>query len=279
MRHAFTFILVTMLLCIGTEAQVALADVLQLKTGERVEGTFKQASLTDGVVIEIGGQSITIPFAKVRAIYFGAAPVAAPTVSVPTLSAAPTVSAAKEALDALMELQTVTNVGISYRDYSSRTLDVKIKVDRYLRGSDGDPAKSAIGAAIRYYELASQLWGVAVSRGGGGISLDQIDAIRAELLADKSCPLIQTFVGNADQKLLPYLVGQQPGILWSCASGKIGEADQLLKGKPEKPSTNPAANPTVMNPAPPVVPKTEPEPAKKPETFIIQGGESPPRKK
>jgi hypothetical protein len=167
MRHAFTFILVTMLLCIGTEAQVALADVLQLKTGERVEGTFKQASLTDGVVIEIGGQSITIPFAKVRAIYFGAAPVAAPTVSVPTLSAAPTVSAAKEALDALMELQTVTNVGISYRDYSARTLDVKIKVDRYLRGSDGDPAKSAIGAAIRYYELASQLWGVAVSKGRG----------------------------------------------------------------------------------------------------------------
>src|SRR5437764_9739127 len=42
-----------------------LADVVELKTEERLEGTFKQAD-SAGVVFEVGGQSITMPLAKVR---------------------------------------------------------------------------------------------------------------------------------------------------------------------------------------------------------------------
>ncbi len=49
------------------------ADVIELKTGQRVEGTFKQATPA-GVVIEVGGQPITFEQEKVRAIYFGPAP-------------------------------------------------------------------------------------------------------------------------------------------------------------------------------------------------------------
>ncbi len=46
-------------------------DTVELKTGERIEGTFKQAT-SAGAVIEVGGQSISIPLEKLRAIYFGA---------------------------------------------------------------------------------------------------------------------------------------------------------------------------------------------------------------
>ena len=48
-------------------------DTLELKTGERIEGAFKQAT-SAGAVIEVAGQPITIPHERVRAIYFGSAP-------------------------------------------------------------------------------------------------------------------------------------------------------------------------------------------------------------
>ena len=52
------------------------ADTIELKTGERIEGAFKQAT-SAGAVIEVGGQAITIPLEKVKAIYFGVVPTGA----------------------------------------------------------------------------------------------------------------------------------------------------------------------------------------------------------
>src|SRR5437016_3288518 len=51
----------------------ARGDTIELKTGERIEGAFKQAT-SAGAVIEVGGQSITIPLENVQAIYFGLIP-------------------------------------------------------------------------------------------------------------------------------------------------------------------------------------------------------------
>ena len=60
-----------------------------MKTGEHIEGLFKQATPA-GVVMEVGGQSLTVPIAKVRAIYLGSAP-----------DTAKAGSSATEAIDAL----------------------------------------------------------------------------------------------------------------------------------------------------------------------------------
>jgi len=108
----------------------SLADVVELKTGQRVEGTFKQAT-PSGIVIEVGGQIITFEQEKVRAIYFGPAP--APTQSQP--------SALAEAMKALKAIQFVTYGGVSYRDYAPRVSDAKIVVDRYLQ----EPAEQGRG--------------------------------------------------------------------------------------------------------------------------------------
>jgi hypothetical protein len=249
-----TFTLVVLSLI--ASAPAASADVLELKTGERLEGTFKQASVPGGIVIEVGGQVITMPFAKVRAIYFGAAPTAAPAGSASTVSAA-------QALDALMELKDVTSSGLNYRDYSQRVLDVKIRVSRYLRGGAESPVKSAFAAALHYYELSSRAWAL-VALPSSAVSLDQEGVIRVELQSD-GCKLLQTFITKTGQPtLVSYLIGQQPGILWSCAKDKISEAEQLLAGKPPE-TIKPVATPT---PAPVITP----EPVKKPETFTIQGG-------
>ena len=105
---------------------IALADVVELTTGQRVEGTFQQAT-PRGVSIEVGGQTITFEQEKVRAIYFGSAPAAA----VPP-------SPAREALLSLKALQSVTRAGIAYREYSQRVNDAKIQVDRVLDELPGD---------------------------------------------------------------------------------------------------------------------------------------------
>src|SRR5258708_7272722 len=75
-------------------------DTVELKTGERIEGTFKQAT-SAGAVIVVGGQVITIPLEKVRAIYFGVAPKPVEKASL-----------SREALAALKGLQSITKSSI-----------------------------------------------------------------------------------------------------------------------------------------------------------------------
>src|SRR4051794_3386519 len=101
-------------------AAISNADTIELKTGERLDGAFKQAT-SAGVVIDVAGQPITITLEKVRAIHFGSAPVQTAVGPTPL----------QEALDAIKALRSVTVSGINYRDYSQRTLDAKVKVDRY----------------------------------------------------------------------------------------------------------------------------------------------------
>lgn len=195
-------------------------------------------------MIEVGGQPITFTMDKVRTIYLGAAP---------ATQQAP--SARSEVLDALLALQSVTNSGVNYRDYSARVLEVRIRTDKYLAASDGDAGKPAIRLAMRYYELASTAWGGKIVSDSGRHT-EVGTALREDpLLAD--CPSVKVLIGQTDaeaaknaaerdrQKMSPqnraavnnqmrnynvYLtgarVGDNPGLLWSCAAGKLAEAEK-----------------------------------------------------
>lgn len=68
-----TYLLARVSLALFVGATPAYADVIELKTGQRVEGTLKQATPAS-VSVEVGGQTITFTGDKVRAIYFGVAP-------------------------------------------------------------------------------------------------------------------------------------------------------------------------------------------------------------
>lgn len=146
-----TFKLIRGVLCLAAFVVVSSsrADVVELKTGERLLGTFRQAT-SAGVVIEVGGESINMPLAKVRAIYFGPEPAETAT----------QISLAGEALQALEALQSVTSSGVTYQEYARRVLDAKVKVDQYLKspGQDDQRVRTAIGMAMRCYEVASQAW-------------------------------------------------------------------------------------------------------------------------
>ena len=128
-------------------APLAFADVIELKTGQRVEGTLKQATPA-GVSIEVGGQTITFEGERVRAIYFGTAP--APIVAQPTPR--------DEAMKALRGLRSVTEGGINQRDYAPRASDAKIVVDRYRADVPADVARDAISESPGFYVFAATAW-------------------------------------------------------------------------------------------------------------------------
>jgi hypothetical protein len=201
---------------------------VELKTGERLDGNFRQASST-GVVIEAAGQEITIPLDRVQAIYFGEAkarPVSGPAPS-------------QDALDALRAIRSVVEAGASYQDYASRVLDAKIKADKYQSASGNDAAdlRSAIGLAMREYELASRAWDGSF-RGHEDLAMWQ--KIEANLDTDilKKCPVVSKVVksvelGAAYQTLgrrdTATVDGQTPwAALWTCATAQVAEAERLL---------------------------------------------------
>src|SRR5215471_934220 len=85
-------------------ARCAHADVVELKDGRRVEGTFKGASPAI-VAIDVAGRTVTFPFADVRAVYFGEAPAAKP-VPEPVATVEPA-GRGRDASAALAALQAV----------------------------------------------------------------------------------------------------------------------------------------------------------------------------
>ena len=200
------------------------SDILELKTGERIEGTFKQATAA-GAVIEVAGQPITIPLEKVKAIYFG--------VASSSTAAGPPPS--QEAMDALKALRSVTQSGIAYRDYAQRMLDAKVKVDRYLSSPGNDPAefRKPIQTAMHEYELASQAWSNTIN-----VTL-AIASIGKTIMEDPetaSCPTIKPLIDRLNPKKkiqdqyleIAFRVGERPALLWTCASAQVAEAERLI---------------------------------------------------
>jgi hypothetical protein len=202
-------------------------DTIELKTGERIEGTFKQAT-SAGAVIDVGGQPITIPLEKVKAIYFGPVPSASPTAPPP----------ARDALDALRGLQSVVESGLTYRDYATRVLDAKVKVDRYLSSSPNDPPelRKTIEIAMREYELAGQSWNLQGNESAYRSLitpnlLERCPAVAKIIEGERlKVALAMGTVGMLDDAMDMIKVDGQYAhrVLWKCAITEGVEAERLL---------------------------------------------------
>ena len=208
------------------------ADVVELKTGQRIEGTLKQATPTS-VSIDVAGQTLTIEGEKVRAVYFGTAPSAQAV-------------GETEALKALKALQSVTRAGVTYRDYTTRVGDAKIQVDSGLptiRRTSGEAAV-ALETAMGYYTAAGRVWGENITR-RSTLTVPQWHVQKRDL--PESCPHYHTAVARArayvaqtksqsdypfseSTNFLYFLPDVFPitQVFWGCASDKIAEAEKLL---------------------------------------------------
>jgi len=209
---------------------------VELKSGERIDGAFRRAA-SEGVAIEVAGQPVTIGLDKVRAIYFSQAP----QKSTPAGSSA--TSLLQDAMSALTALRSVTKSGISYRDYSSRVLDARVAVDRYLNSpAKNEPAglRAEIKIAFGQFELAAQAWSAQVSTSAGGLEI--MKNVGTILTGDTElgrCQATKKFIADTraqwgatmnlnDPAMIGSLVGGEPGLVWNCAVDHVNQAERLL---------------------------------------------------
>ena len=228
MNHAYRTVLALTLWIVLVPA--SYADVVELKTGPRVQGTLKQATPA-GVVIEVGGETITIEPEKVRAIYFESPP-----------SGPSQPSVRDEAMQALKGLHAATRGGITYTEYARQFTAAKSVVDRYLQ-EPTEPGsrevRAAMAEAMRYYGLASAAWNARVARGDYSMA-------GADPIIEK-CPELKRVVDEAyaERAKTPSYVRSTPTsaltayddgravaahlpVVWSCAANKIVEAERLM---------------------------------------------------
>jgi len=150
---------------------VILADTVELKNGQKVIGSFKQAGLQK-VSIIVGGQIVSFDTNQVRAIYFGSdSGTPAPQLIVPPAPVQPPAplpppppvenKLLNEAITALQALRSVSNSNPTYGAYSPRVIDAKIIVDRYLEKPQPDEVsvRAHLNDAMELYSLVSLAWG------------------------------------------------------------------------------------------------------------------------
>jgi len=207
------------------------ADVIELKNGQRIEGTLKQADQST-VTVEVGGQSVTLKAGQVKAIYYGTAAGTTPAAGTTT---AP--SPATAALRALKDLQSVVKGGVSFRDYGPRVTNANIEVDRFLETpiSGDEEVRSAFRDAIAFYHAAGHLWSVKM-RGTKGLSPAQMDLeFPGDAVLFNKCPGTQTPTKNIITLDINNLTAkgqaqwQDPlSALWNCASERAEAAAKAI---------------------------------------------------
>ena len=205
------------------------ADVVELRNGQRVEGTFKGAD-DSAVRIEVDGRIVTFAPAEVRAIYYGPAP--APTAATPLPAQFPE---RDEAIGALAMLRSVAHGGVTYQEYAPRVGQAQIAVDRYLQAEDGAPAvKGAIVDSFHFYALAGTAWNAGRSRGnyaavGTDPALNRCEPAQQVIAESKRrAPFIWRSKGAGEATTTGMVIANDGlAALWSCASDRLAAAERL----------------------------------------------------
>jgi hypothetical protein len=161
---------------------------------------------------------------------------------------------AKDALDALHGLKSVTEAGVNFIEYSSRTLDTKVKVDRYLdEAPKDDKQRTAIDNAMNLYVIARGAWSASIHQDAA--LLQTIGEIALRPTVSAACPFDKIMLEGAERKgldkskfetmlseqknfpkekralsvglLLQTTIGAQPAPLWGCATAQLADADKI----------------------------------------------------
>ena len=132
--------------------------IVNLKNGDPVTGNFIQAN-ADAIQIEVAGNRLNIKLDDIANLIFS--PEAAKKSSSEEI-ARPVPSQSNElassAIRALRKLAGATEVGISFREYGSRVIDVKADVDESIRELPEGDLRNEIRLAMEAYADAAQAW-------------------------------------------------------------------------------------------------------------------------
>ena len=206
------------LLIVTVSVTSAAADVIELTSGQRVEGSLKSAT-ADSIVVESGGQTVVLERRNVRAIFFSPPPQVASTPPAPV----------SEVIDVLGTLQALTRRSVPHEQYARQLREGRDVIDRYLAQPGGDAAlKAAVGAAVSLHELAAAAWqsrftnsATASAAVGRNPVIDQCAALR-QLVAGYPPPDTQE---NAWRRGV--LIEFELPSIWACAGEKLAEAERI----------------------------------------------------
>jgi hypothetical protein len=161
---------------------------------------------------------------------------------------------AKDALDSLHGLKSVTEAGINFIEYSSRVLDTKVKIDRYLaEAPKDDKQRTAIDNAMNLYVIARGAWSASIREDPA--LLQTIGEMALRPTVSTACPFDKIMLEAAGRKgldkskfetmlrevknltgdkkavsvgfLLQTTIGAEPAPLWACANAQIADADKI----------------------------------------------------
>jgi len=220
MKRALTLLLAAGLS--GLWLSSASGEVIELKTGERIEGLLKEAGAAT-VVVDVAGQLVILDSGRVRAIYFETPPAA---------SARPLPGEALQAVKALWP--AVTGDG-RRAEHSAPNRELRSTIDRYVAGGSGltPPVADPVADAIRYYLLAESAW--------SNLSPTARTVwLRRDDLLDR-CQAYREFARAMQAKGDAYYAERTRSyvvisdtvlpVLWTCASARIAEAEKLFAGR------------------------------------------------
>lgn len=129
---------------------------IKMKNGDVRHGTFLKADNSTVDIEAVSSGKVTLATGDVVSISFVAD---VKTAEVPP----PETSDAKRALRALETLAAATEVGINYREYGKRLIDVKVAVEDILHGLPAGELKTEIAAALKEFQDAKQVWDIYVA--------------------------------------------------------------------------------------------------------------------
>jgi hypothetical protein len=158
----------------------------------------------------------------------------------------------QEAVDSLKALRSVVEAGTTYKDYATRVLDTKIKVNRYLQTPlQGDAkARASVSEAMNYYLLAINAWAEKISYEAGNVNFDETSyltryrRLNCKHLEKRFAMTEEEWVAESFSSLSDKPQKEREDIisgrifkhylipsLWICASDKTLEAEGYLKRK------------------------------------------------
>jgi len=224
-RPSFRQILVvagTLVIACGLGPTPSWADTVELRNGQRIEGSLREANAT-AVVIESGGRAVVIPREQVAVIYLDG-----PTVASPGRPSAAR-SDLFQALDALRAL--TRNLAVKQEAYTRAVADAKVALDRYLQEPGVDPAFRAVASdAWALYAVASSAWEAKANHNatmsivvGQDPILDRCPGLK-RMLSRYPAPTDQ---GTALRRGVA--VEAEIPTLWSCAADRVGEAERAVR--------------------------------------------------
>jgi hypothetical protein len=203
---------------LGLAAPAAAGDVVELKTGRRIQGTFKGAD-DAAVRIEVNGKIVMLKPAQVKAIYYGATPEASMSQQ----------AAGEEALRVLTALRAMTADRPTYGQYVGRLGYARFRANLLLPKVTDSALASAVSTSLRFFAAARDIWAaVDMVQADPFPARARVEDLRAVVLkAQDGCAALQRIQSANVNEVLAAAVPAA----WSCASDKIGDVEQLLGEK------------------------------------------------